>query len=128
MLTLDAVVSHHTIEHFPSERYTVTWLCSLAQARIRSLALEVRHGNSVAFSEWSGSYDREFMEISEFRVDAPIPVHIKHATRLNCAYLLERLPGYALTFSNISGRGRDGTDFAFCGFQYQESGGGGGAV
>ena len=123
-LSLDALVSHHVLEHFPSERYTVTWLCSLAQARIPLLALEVRHGVAASFSEWGSSYDHTSSDggvvVSAGSSDSSFPSHIKDATRLNCEYLVARLPGYALTWSNFSGRGRDGSDFIFCAFKHAQ--------
>jgi len=109
---LDVLISQQVIQHFPTEQYTVDWLCTLAAARIPRLLLEVRrppykHGkqHELGFANW-GNQSRLKSTYS-----------VQYATYLNCNYLLGRLQGYHLDAQWT----HTGGSFDVCALSYNRS-------
>ena len=101
---LDALISQQVIQHFPTEQYTVQWLCTLAAARIPRLLLEVRlpplknhKRHALGFGNWA--LDKRLQSVYELRglvSGQKSTIAVQFATYLDCNYLLGRLPGYRL--------------------------------
>jgi len=107
---LDALVSQQVIQHFPSEIYTVTWLCTLATQQIPRLLLEVRYGQKAMFNEWQSRRVKQ--------------KNVALATFLNCEHLANFLPNYRLRSANFTSPGGWNTRFVACDFVLAAGGGG----
>ena len=96
---LDALISQQVIQHFPTEQYTVDWLCTLATARIPKLLLEVRlHGHhGVGFANWAEGHSANHLEKNHYAV--------QFATLLDCDYIVSHLPGYILDWRTTHSKG-----------------------
>ena len=105
-LRADALVSQAVIQHFPSRKYFVNWICSLASARIPYLMLQVRNVNDqVAFAEWTDKAEMTPKGKTKRHEAAAVRLmkHVTRGTFMNCDYLLQWLKasGYSLSWTSF---------------------------